>query len=213
MEEMAAEWVMNTMQAARITEKYGSLPGNIKSQVKDMQPTTPWRAVLRQFVDSTATTRSNWARPDRRFAGRGLHLPTKAGKRLKSLIIALDTSGSLLDQQAELLAEVSAALHQYPIDKVHVLHVDSQLRHVDVFSKGDVLRVEESYGGGGTDLRIPFDYADNAEENFHGIIYITDLEGPQPDDSEHRTLWLCTSPPSRAEYYLPKFGEVAYMRD
>jgi predicted metal-dependent peptidase len=213
MEQMATEWVVNEGTAARHAERCGKLPGNIKSLLEDMRPTMPWKAVLRRFCTASAMTRSNWMRPNRSLISRGVHLPSKTGKKLKSLVIALDTSGSLLDQQAALLAEVNSALHQYPIDKVYVLHVDSKVRHIDVFTKGTPLKISATYGGGGTDLRAPFEWAGELAEQIYGIIYITDLMGPTPENSSFRTLWICTERPSFVSGFLPKFGEVVYMRD
>ena len=71
----------------------------------------------------------------------------------------------------------------------------------------------QARGGGGTDLRPPFNRADELEaegEQIAGIIYLTDLDASSnriPTESSIPTLWLATTD-------LPEpFGRVVRIRD
>jgi predicted metal-dependent peptidase len=76
-----------------------------------------------------------------------------------------------------------------------VLDCDTSIRAEYELSGCDPVPLRAK-GGGGTDFRPVFNRADEmvaAGEHVAGVVYLTDLYGPQPDASELATLWLCTS--------------------
>lgn len=212
LQEEATKWTQIVARAARVAKQCGELPGSLEIFADQMTTARmPWKHALRRFIDNHAKNRSNWMKPNRRHIADGLILPTTEGKKLKPLAIALDTSGSLVGEMNELLNEIGEALKQYPIQKVVVLHVDRQLRHVQEFKRGDLLQIDKAYGGGGTSFHPPFEWLDEQQEQFAGLVYLTDLEGSAPEWHAMKTLWICTQPPHRVEHRIPKFGEVVYF--
>ena len=64
---------------------------------KMLEPQVDWREVLREFVTATCTGNdfSTYARPNRRYMSTGVYMPSGISQRVRTLVLACDTSGSI----------------------------------------------------------------------------------------------------------------------
>lgn len=203
-----AEWKVRVAQAAQAAKMMGKMSAGLERLVGDLlQPKVDWRDVLRKFVEKCRNDQRSFARPNRRFIGQGLYLPSISGEALGEIVFAIDCSGSIdqatIDQFA---AEVHAVKEDGNPTKLHTIYFDSEVSHHDVFDRDTDVHVEP-HGGGGTAFSPVFDYI--AEQGIEPVacIFLTDLccddFGDAPD---YPVLWVSTHADEAP------FGEVVLMK-
>ena len=135
-----------------------------------MEPQVNWREVLREFISTTCTGNdySTWKRPNRRFIGAGVYLPSGISEAVGELAVHIDTSGSIGGVQlSAFLSEVKAICDTIHPAKLHLTYWDSEVCKHEVYMPEDMDTLSKSTkpeGGGGTDVRgVPMYLAE------HGI--------------------------------------------
>ena len=122
----------------------------------------------------------------------GFCLPTLHSERTGVIAVFKDISCSI-DTPISMAfsAEIKAICEDLMPEELVVLYVDTEVQKVERFEENMFTKLDNMIGGG-TDFRPPFDYIEK-----HGIeplcaIYLTDLEGPFPQNPPpYPTLW-CT---------------------
>lgn len=197
------------VQATAAATARGTMPGNLARLVEEIvNPKQDWKTILRDFVERSARNDYNWTRPNPRYLHSGFILPSLISDELRPLVVAIDTSGSIdHDLLAEFAAECTGILETFNTT-IHVLYIDSELQHREEFTQDNLPVKFDARGGGGTDFRPAFDFA-NAPEGTDApaaLIYFTDLEGTFPDRApDYPVLWIDFNPWRRI---TPPFGEV-----
>jgi len=161
---------------------------------------------LRDFVTRTARNDYDWMRPNRKWFGRGVVLPSLVSDELPQVVVANDTSGSISDRQMqEFAGAISDILGSFDTTAT-VLHCDTAVRKVEELTRADLPLRLEPIGGGGTDFRPVFDHVEEHGLEPACLIYLTDLYGCFPQrPPDYPVLWVvnrdsCAGP--------PPFGEV-----
>lgn len=193
-EDDALEWKLATVQAAKMAQSRGTLPGSLRRLLDDaLSPPIPWREALAQFMTERTKDDYSWRRPNAYYAHTGVYLPSMDGVGMGEVVIALDTSGSVLSVLDEFGSTVKDVLNAVKPSRVHVVYCDAQVNHVDTFDRGQEITFE-AHGGGGTDFRPVFTHV--VENNIHPacLLYLTDMYGTFPDaPPEYPTLWCATT--------------------
>ena len=120
-----------------------------------------WRQMLRRFLFDRV--RSDWRSfpYSKRWIHRGLFLPSVGVDAPGHLVIAIDTSASMSEQQlAEVFAEVRALRETYPC-QLTVIQCDAAIQSILEYAAEDgteVPKVQSALGRGGTDFRPVFDW-------------------------------------------------------
>jgi len=190
------EWKVATVQAAMAAKAYGDLPG-IAARLLEAytRPPVDWRTVLADFITRTARNDYDSSHPNRRHLQRGILLPGLRSNELPEVIIAVDTSGSIgPDTLAMFAGAVSDVLAAYPTT-VHVLSVDAEVHSAVEYRTEDLpIVLDNLSGGGGTDFRPAFTWADQQGITPACLIYLTDLYGSFPDIApDYPVLWVSTT--------------------
>jgi predicted metal-dependent peptidase len=216
-EQLSRDWSIWTRQAvaAATRANAGTVPGHLQRLVADLnRPRVDWRDVLRRFVSESMVRDYSWSRPNRRFLGSPFVLPGLRSDSLNRIVLILDTSGSVfsvLDLLRQILAEATALIEDGAADRLTVLHVDTAVRRVDEFERGDVFTSTDPVGGGGTDFAPAFAWIDEHAADAAAVIYFTDLEcwsyGREPAAP---VLWAAYGRPEAVEYHGARvpFGEI-----
>lgn len=185
----------------------GSLPGSLQRMIEEvLRPKLDWRKLLAKFVSMTGKSDYTWVSPNKRYIHSGFYLPGMKNENLESIIIAIDTSGSI--SQAELIeftAEVSSVLGVFN-GEIVVLGCDTSVNFAERYSSADLPDKFEFKGGGGTDFRPPFEWAEDNSPNTRCLIYFTDLcSSRYPTEPNYPVLWVTNN-----EKYPkgPPFGEI-----
>lgn len=141
-------------QGALIAGKMGT--GGDRDLDKLLQPQVDWREVLREFVQSTCTGHdySTWARPNRRYIGANVYLPSTISERVDELVIAIDTSASISQRDiTTFLSEVKSICDVVQPETVRLLYWDTSVCGDEKYNGAEVADMVASTkprGGGGT---------------------------------------------------------------
>ncbi len=186
-----AEWQAAVAQAEEAAKSRGELPGGLRRTIDHvLRPATDWRVILREFLSRQARNDCSWTRPNRRFIDQGVYLPGMHSEELGSVVIALDTSGSIGGTElATFSSEVNAILDAFDCT-VTVLHHDTSVTQVQEWRSTDGPLVLDPVGGGGTSHRCVFDWIARMDDPPTCIICLTDLDTQFPDrPPEVPVLW------------------------
>jgi predicted metal-dependent peptidase len=211
-DKVSREWDANVRMAVNVAKRAnaGTTPGYLERLVTQLQePKVSWRELTRQFIDNSMSKDYSWSRPNRRFAGRGLHLPGFISDALHHLIMVADTSGSIDEAMMKaFVSEVSGALNDGTADKLTVLYADTQVRHVDEYVPGDLVACK-IIGGGGTDFKDSFRWIKENAPDAACVVYLTDmLTSDFGEDPGIPTLWACYLPAAQLATIKPPFGSI-----
>lgn len=204
-----SDWQVATLQAANAAKMMGKLPANMDRYISDlMDSKVDWRDILRTFVKSTCKEDYTWQRPNRRFIGQSMYLPSLYGETIGELVVAIDTSGSVTQEEMNQFAsEVTAIMEDVSPTKVTVVYCDTRVAHTEVFTKDDLPLAMKPHGGGDTDFRPPFEWVEQQDITPVCFIYLTDMHCHRfPEEPDYPTLWISTSHIDSAP-----FGEVVKM--
>ena len=196
-------------QAAEAAKAQGKLSGNLESVISDItDPKVDWKAVLARFLRSNNKSDFTWVRPNRRFIARGMYLPSLHNPCLEEIVVAVDTSGSISeDELTQFTTETSYILHELAPERVQFLQCDAEVQNATEYTR-ESLPLKVTYEGrGGTRFSPVIDYVNENYPNAAALVYLTDLESNDFGDKPHYpVLWITTN-----ETNAP-FGEVIQMQ-
>lgn len=206
-------WRQMLANATSVNRQRGTLPGDIERFVDQaLRPQVPWQTLLRRFVQRTYGGSRTWLPPSRRHIHRGQWLPGTRGQFLR-VIVAIDTSGSTAQVMPRFLAEVRGLMQEFDRIEIDLVECDMRITRVRTLSSwGGEAGVEDELrsvrGGGGTDLRPPFELA--LRNPPACLVYLTDGDGPVPAAAPgFPVLWVLPDDDDLA----PDWGEVVVMRE
>lgn len=143
-------------QGLLASEKSGH--GDVLGLANLVEPKVDWKVALRDFIQANCKGRrlTTYRRPNRRFMGARIYLPSLYDQRVDDLIIAPDCSGSMLSarQWSTMITELHSAIKMVTPKRVHILYWDSQVRAHETYTDqtaDDILKSVRPKGGGGTD--------------------------------------------------------------
>jgi hypothetical protein len=152
----------------------------------DAGPRLGWKELLRAFVARARKRVLTYTRPPRRSPHLIGIVPGKISRqgRLK-VLAAIDTSGSMTQEFLEAIVGELRVLDRQA--DIMVIECDTQVRRVSKF-RHDILSLR---GGGGTDLRPPFEARLLLAHRPDALLYFTDGEGPAPSTPPRvPVLWV-----------------------
>lgn len=191
-EETELGWKIAMEQAALQMQKRGVNPGGMDRALEGArQSRIDWRDQIRKYLTVKGDT--TWNKPNRRYIGRGLYLPSVKINKLGHLIFAIDTSGSIDEKMLQVFAgeinEVLSACDEWP-ERVTIMWADCEV--VGTEDQEGSLELHPK-GGGGTAFQPTFDYITQEEWEPQVMFYLTDLCGDRPQmPSNYPVVWVCT---------------------
>ena len=171
-------------------------------ELKSSKPKVDWKKELKKFMDNTMTKFDD-VLPNKRFLGSGdvLYGTELAGKdTLKSLVLPVDTSGSISnDQIAAFLNEVFSLTTKYDVDTVYIVYTSDSIDSIDVVKKGKKpdLGMIQSTGGNREGFFPPFRFIKDPKK------YQGKANGPLPKSIS----------PSAVIYFTDTFAEYPTKND
>jgi len=190
----------------------GYIPGNLLSEIDRLlekkDPVTNWKAYFRRFIAASTSVivKKTKRKESIRFVGQpGLKFNPK-----HKLLIAIDTSGSVSDQElANFMAELEFISKSGA--KMTLLHCDAAIAKVEEYSKKNTVTV---YGRGGTDFDPPVEYMNKNKSKYTCLVYFSDGACTPPSIKTTKPiLWVMTRG-EREQYKEQKFpGDVVIMKE
>ena len=189
------EWNIAVDQAIRSEKACGHELANLDRPLSEsLETKQDWRTILRDFMAARTPSDYRWSPPNRRYVASGLYLPSVERAGLGTIVIGVDTSGSIGQEELEQFAgEISAICDEANSEAIHVVYCDAAVQSFQQFGPSEPIALEPK-GGGGTDFRPVFEWV---EENGIApvcLIYLTDLCcHSYPPIPEYPVLWVTDS--------------------
>lgn len=163
-----------------------------------LAPQIDWRAVLREFVREIAAGRdeSTWRKPNRRYIGDDVYLPSSVSVDIGEVVIGFDTSGSCFGstEMTAFASEVRALIEETCPSKVHVVYWGDGIEGHQTFDAGQFAVANlRPRGGGGTDGAVLFDYLRKQRINPVCVVQLSDGVVGDWGRSDWPTLWALTT--------------------
>jgi len=184
------------LASAEMAKACGDDSGLVNTILKSVgKPKVDWRNELRAMMTASTNEDYTYRRPSRRFISQGLYLPSLYSEGLGGILIAIDSSGSMTQQELQQIAnEVTQIVSDLNPEFVQVVYCDTDIMAEQRFEQGDDI-VLECKGGGGTRFQPVFEYATNYHQPIVGMIYFTDMYGnlDECEEPAYPMIWANTS--------------------
>jgi predicted metal-dependent peptidase len=188
---LETQWQQRLAGAAQQAQQAGKLNGAMARLVDHLlQPQLPWRMLLARYMTMMARDDYTYMRPSRR-EGSAI-FPSLRSSQLE-IIVALDTSGSVSDQEiSQCIAEINSLKGQMRA-RITLLACDSKLATDAPWIYEpweDFCAPCKFQGGGGTSFKPIFECVEQMQTP-DLLVYFTDAKGEFPkQEPNYPVIWL-----------------------
>jgi predicted metal-dependent peptidase len=177
--------------ADQIKKSRGTVPGEIAGILDKINieepPKFDWRGYLRRYAGGSVKTYTKKTR--RKYNKRFEENPGLKIKQKKHILVALDTSGSVSNEELKEFMQEIHHIYKTGSD-VTVAHADAAIQKIHPYNPKDEYKI---YGRGGTSFDPVVDYYVENKRKYTCLIYLTDGEAPAPDARVNKVLWVLSS--------------------
>jgi len=195
----------------------GRLGIDLPRAISDMlNPVIDWKKELAEFVTSTCKGKDEdtWRKFNRRLISNDIYLPTVENETIGEVVVAIDTSGSIGQEQLDAFAsELVSICEAVSPDAVRVLWWDTKVHGEQLFTDnyenlGSMLK---PLGGGGTRVSCVAEYINKKKINAECVLVFTDgyLESDVVWNISAPTLWMVTE----NKDWTPPTGKKVFMEN
>ena len=183
-----------------------------------LAPKIDWRAVLKRFVKTHLKNRDapSWRKAHKNYLWQDVILPAIIGKRMKHLVIAMDTSGSVV---GPLLSAFMGELNKVVLDtcpeRVDILYWDTSVDGHETYTinLADIVHKTKPSGGGGTNPDCIPEYMAKHKLKPDALVILTDgymhSNPPGWASLSTPTLWCVIGNDS----YTPPKGQIVNIKE
>lgn len=190
----AARELINASVGMMNEESRGLMPGFFMSNVNEINkpPVLSWQAILKKYVGTIASSKIKTRTRLNRRQPRRFDLAGEMTDKILKIAVAIDTSGSVDDNQIALIFNEIFAILAKRKYEITVIECDSEIRRV-YRAKNAVEIKKKVTGRGGTCFSPVIEYV-NSDKYFRDalLIYFTDGFGEReiPKPRTYRNLWV-----------------------
>lgn len=178
----------------------GNKAGDMERHLSELlQPKINWKEALAEFVRSVCNGRdqSTWRRPNRRFLGMDMLMPSLMSERVGHIVYGADMSGSVGGrEQMAMITELDALAREVRPDKLDVIYWDSHVARHEVYDDSNLdqlLSSTKPVGGGGTDPACVKRYLADNQIKPECVIMLTDGYVSSWPEFDCPTMWVITT--------------------
>lgn len=173
-------------------DKRGNIPGDLERAFSSGKPKVDWKRLLRIHV-SSALTKDDYslARPNKRWLGQDLIVPGITGEQVPLIVVALDTSGSMSQEQITMAVNEVRGIAKEVAD-IRLLVCDQKVQKVvPLQGLEGWIKKGNAMGGGGTSHMPVFDHMKQHKLVPDLFIGLTDLFSVFPKTKPNfPVLWV-----------------------
>ena len=205
------------MIAASQAAGAGNVPGNVKRMISELtQPKINWRELITQQIQSTVKNDYTWTVPNKKHFSNGFVLPNMRKDQAIEVCVAIDTSGSISNDQLKVFySEIAGIMQAYDDFNIKIWCFDTNVHNPQDYdlSNGDDLVNYEAKGFGGTDFEINWHWMKYESVEPKLLIVFTDGEpfGSWGDPNYCDTVWIIHN--NYRKDITPPFGVSAYYEE
>jgi predicted metal-dependent peptidase len=177
-EALAREVDEAIRQGAILAAKTGS--GGLRDLGELLQTSRDWRELLRDFITTTCAGKdySTWRKPNRKYIGMDMLMPSSISETVEEIVIAIDTSGSIGGEfLTSFLSEVTGICDQIKPSKIRLLYWDTKVCRSEVYLQDgldNVVKSTKPEGGGGTNVQCVPMYLNEHNIKPECVVVLTD---------------------------------------
>ena len=192
-DNLSVQWQQRLAGAAQQAMQAGKLSGDMARLVDFLiQPQLPWRMLLARYMTALARDDYSYTRPSTRRGDPAI-FPSLRSSQV-DVAIVLDTSGSISEaEMKEFITEIDAIKGQMRA-RILLHACDAEMASAGpwMFEPWEEFNLpSDVHGGGGTDFRPVFKWADTLDRTPDLLIYFTDAEGSFPEVAPYYpVIWL-----------------------
>ena len=195
----------------------GRLGIDLPRAISDLlDPVIDWKKELAEFVTSSCKGKDEytWRKFNRRLISNDIYLPTVENETIGEVVVAIDTSGSIGQQQLDAFAsELVSICEAVSPDAVRVLWWDTKVHGEQLFTDNydQIGSMLKPLGGGGTRVSSVAEYINKKKINAECCIVFTDgyLESDVVWNISSPTLWMVTE----NKNWTPPTGKKVFMEN
>jgi predicted metal-dependent peptidase len=188
---LRAQSVQVLNEVAAQAKSRGTIPGEIQTLLDLYNASEPpkfdWKGYIRRFTGKSIKIFTKKSR--RKYNKRYIENPGLKIKQKKHILVAIDTSGSVNnDELKEFFQEIH---HLYKTgNEVTIAQADTAISHIGPYNPKDKYEI---YGRGGTNFNPVVDHFEENRRKYSCLIYFTDGEAPAPENGKKDILWVLSS--------------------
>jgi len=184
-------WDQASHQACSLAKAAGRESADMTKLVRSRhENTVDWRSLLEELMTEFSPRDYTWARPNRRFIGDDLYLPSLDGRELGQICVVIDSSGSVDEKSLKMFWGEIREISGHCSETVRIIQCDYRVTSDEVHSSCDLPFEIEVLGGGGTNFRPPFQLIADGDRTPAALIYFTDLRCEHwPSDPGYPVIW------------------------
>lgn len=192
-DRLKTQWQQRCASAAQMALQSGKLSAGLTRLLDHLlQAQLPWRMLLARFISQTARDDYSYTRPSSRRGDPAI-FPSLRSAQI-NLVVIVDSSGSIQTEELrEFFAEINA-IKGFVRARVLLHSCDSALAAAGPWIYEpweDFVSVDAITGGGGTDFRPAFTWAQQLSPTPDLLVYFSDANGPFPNAApDFPVLWL-----------------------
>jgi len=198
----------------------GKMKGNVPRGINELlHPKVDWREALREFVKTHTRggDQSTWRRPNRRYLGIDIIMPSAISEKAELFVIGVDASGSIFGQiMSQFMGEMKSICDEVMPETVELLYWDSHVAARETYRGAEVeqlVNTTKPRGGGGTQPECVPIYLEAERIAPQCVIMLTDGEfygdGGWSEWSRISApvLWCVVG----KKDFVPKYGQSVYV--
>ena len=181
-----------------------------------LEPKVDWREVLREFVQSAMRGKDEytWRKMSKPYLANDMYIPSMHSETMGELVVAIDTSGSIGNEQiSEFATELASICELCCPEKVRVLWWDTKVHGEQLFRDNytNIGSMLKPLGGGGTKVSCVSEYINKKKVNAECVLVFTDgyLENDVQWQISSPTLWLVTQNAN----WVPPTGKKVMVKE
>ena len=195
----------------------GRLGIDLPRSVTDLlNPVIDWKKELADFVTSSCKGKDEytWRKFNRRVISNDIYLPTVENETIGEVVVAIDTSGSIGQEQLNAFAsELVSICEAVSPDAVRILWWDTKVHGEQLFTDNydQIGSMLKPLGGGGTRVSSVAEYINKKKINAECVLVFTDgyLESDVVWNISSPTLWMVTE----NKNWTPPTGKKVFMEN
>jgi predicted metal-dependent peptidase len=135
----------------------GKMKGNVPRGIDELlHPKVDWKEALRMFIKTSMRggDKSTWRRPNRRYLGVDIVMPSTISEKAETFVIGADASGSIFGEtMSQFMGEIKSICDDVAPETVELLYWDSHVVARETYRGAEVenlINTTKPRGGGGT---------------------------------------------------------------
>lgn len=202
---------------------WGNIPGDVVETIKEsMIPKFNYKALFQQFRSTVLSSDYSKTRmkPSRRF---GYSAMGSRRKNTTHLLVALDTSGSISNDELQYAVGFIKGFFKYAVDRLDIVQFDTKIYDDNIMSITKAPKSFNIKGRGGTDFNPVFEYVQNkSKTHYDGVLIVTDGYASAPNKkylknnwNHTKYIWILNSESNwehfKNENKFSEFGKCTYI--